>query len=299
MFLDRYQADIAAAIERIQSVPSKTLQLPNGTVEYARRGAGPSVLMSHGIFGSHIEGLDMVDGYVGSGFDAIAPSRFGYLGSSLPDDGTPAMQADTYVALLDHLGVESVAAVGYSAGSTSVLELALRHPDRVDALVLLAANLPGASVPVGFIRPLLAGALRWQFGLWALLELAPRAYERMLGVPRGYHSSVEEQRTIDEVARSIQPVHLRSTGAVFDALVSNPAVNRCSLEALTVPTVIVHSADDTLALYEHAIAAHTRIPDCSFVTMRRGGHLFLGHSHLVEREVSVFIRQAVLHDLLV
>jgi pimeloyl-ACP methyl ester carboxylesterase len=46
----------------------------------------------------------------------IAPSRFGYLGSSLPAGATPADQADAYAVLLDALGIERTAVVGCSTG---------------------------------------------------------------------------------------------------------------------------------------------------------------------------------------
>lgn len=67
--------------------------------------------MSHGVMGAHPQGLGMVTTYYGPAF-AIAPSRFGYFGSSLPADATPAMQADIYAELLDDLGVERAVVVG-------------------------------------------------------------------------------------------------------------------------------------------------------------------------------------------
>jgi hypothetical protein len=44
-----------------------------------------------------------------AGVRVIAPSRFGYFGSTLPTDASPADQADAYALLLDHLGVDRVA----------------------------------------------------------------------------------------------------------------------------------------------------------------------------------------------
>jgi len=66
----------------------------------------------------------------GPGFRVIAPSRFGYFGSTLPQGGTPADQADAYALLLEHLGVDRAVVVGFSAGSGSILEFARRHPER-------------------------------------------------------------------------------------------------------------------------------------------------------------------------
>jgi pimeloyl-ACP methyl ester carboxylesterase len=51
------------------------------------------------------------------GFRFIAPSRFGYLGTPLPDGAIAESQADAYLALFDHLAVDRVVVVGYSAGA--------------------------------------------------------------------------------------------------------------------------------------------------------------------------------------
>jgi pimeloyl-ACP methyl ester carboxylesterase len=58
-----------------------------------------------------------VDPWIGDGFRAVAPSRFGCLGSPLPPGATAADQADAYAVLLDALGIERAAVVGFSAGT--------------------------------------------------------------------------------------------------------------------------------------------------------------------------------------
>jgi pimeloyl-ACP methyl ester carboxylesterase len=63
----------------------------------------------------------MVRTYVGGDVRAIVPSRFGYVGSQLPPHGTPALQADAYVALLDHLGADRTVVMGCSAGGPSAI----------------------------------------------------------------------------------------------------------------------------------------------------------------------------------
>lgn len=55
----------------------------------------------------------------------------------------PHTHCDDVVELLDTLGVERAALVGSSFGGEVALETAVRHPDRVSALVLLCAGMPG------------------------------------------------------------------------------------------------------------------------------------------------------------
>lgn len=102
---NRCRRDMHRAWDRVLAIPSEELKTPRGTVEYAERGQGPPVLVSHGIMGGHDVGLGLSDSYIGPAVHVIAPSRFGYFRSALPESASPAVQADVYALLLDHLGV--------------------------------------------------------------------------------------------------------------------------------------------------------------------------------------------------
>jgi len=90
-------------------------------------------------------------GLASRGILVIAMSRFGYLRTPMPADASAATQADAHVCLLDALGIEHAAVMGGSAGAPSALQMAIRHPDRVTALVLLV---PLTYKPVGADRKL-------------------------------------------------------------------------------------------------------------------------------------------------
>lgn len=57
-------------------------------------------------FHPYYHGLLIARTQFGDGFRTIAVSRFGYLGTPLPADPSPAAQADAYAALLDALGIQ-------------------------------------------------------------------------------------------------------------------------------------------------------------------------------------------------
>src|SRR5512132_191140 len=101
----RYRRDMNAARARLAAVERHVIATPWGAVEYAERGSGDPVLVVHGVFQNCVSGLLSVRDFSDRRF--IAPSRFGYLGSSMPLDATPAHQADALAALLDALGIES------------------------------------------------------------------------------------------------------------------------------------------------------------------------------------------------
>lgn len=236
----------------------------------------------------------MVSTYLGSGYRVIAPSRFGYFGTALPQNATPADEADAHAYLLDHLQTECVVAVGYSAGSASAIELALRHPDRLHGLILIAAHLPGLPTPRRLVHPLLRAAFGWERMFWMFRSVMPRMFSRLTGVPKGWQPTSDEEATIREVSQSMFPIKPRHRGATFDTLVSNPAVNGFPLEELRVPTLIIRAIDDP---YSPGAAvdndAARRIPGARLVRIERGGHLFLGREAQVRNETGAFIQSVV------
>jgi pimeloyl-ACP methyl ester carboxylesterase len=56
---------------------------------------------------------------------------------------TLEMQADAFAEFMTSLGIDDAVVLAGSAGSTSALHLAARHPDKVRALVLVSANVTG------------------------------------------------------------------------------------------------------------------------------------------------------------
>jgi 2-hydroxy-6-oxonona-2,4-dienedioate hydrolase len=87
------------------------------------------------------------------------------------------------------------------------------------------------------------------------------------------------------------PFRPRRDGAVFDGFVSNPTADRFPLEQLRAPTLVISARDDPLAPYRFAAAA-SRIPGARFVTVERGGHLFLGHDADVRKQINAFAASA-------
>jgi len=108
-----------------------------GPIEYQESGAGVPLLAVHGSGGGHDQGMAFAGALAAHGIRVIAMSRFGYLRTPMPADASAAAQADAHVCLLDALGIPKAAVMGGSAGAPSALQMPLRHPDRVSALVLL------------------------------------------------------------------------------------------------------------------------------------------------------------------
>ena len=282
----RYRRDMNDARARLSIVDRHVISTPWGAVEYAERGYGDPVLVVHGIFHNCVGGLLSVRDFSDRRF--IAASRFGYLGSSMPPDATPAHQADALASLLDALDIAQVDVIGESAGATSALQLALRHPERVKHLAVLVGNLPGS--PTAVVQPSLAKLFNRQLPLWVLRTFAPSMMVRLVaGLPKGFAMSSEDARFVTEFIDSLFPVSRE--GVDFDAFVSNAAVNNYNLEDISVPTLIVHTKDDQVASHDASQRAAERIPGARFVSLESGGHLMIGQTEIVRDELAKFFAE--------
>jgi pimeloyl-ACP methyl ester carboxylesterase len=280
----RYRRDLSAARARLASVDRHIIPTQWGAVEYAERGFGEPVLVVHGIYHNCVGGLLSVRDLFPNR-RVIAPSRFGYLGSSLPPSATPAAQADAFAALLDALHIRQIDVIGLSAGATSALQLALRHPGKVKHLAVLVGNLPGS--PTAVVQPSWAKPLYRQFVMWALRTFAPSTMVRLVAaVPQEFAMTGEDGRFVAEFIDSLFPV--MPEGLDFDLFVSNANVNDYNLEAISVPTLIVHTKDDQLASHEASKRAAQRIPSARFVSLESGGHLMLGQTKIIRDELANF-----------
>src|SRR5690606_37105557 len=130
-----------AASDSVPGAPT-TLHLA-----YERAGAGRPVLLVHGNFASRRWWSEQLDDPA-SGLDLIAPDLPGFgrsdpLPDTLPEAAWVAAWADALAGLLDALGLEHAGVVGHSLGGAVAQALAIRHPRRVGALLLVDSAPPG------------------------------------------------------------------------------------------------------------------------------------------------------------
>lgn len=298
--LSFYRRDITAARKRVAS-GSRIAETKCGRIEYAEAGKGPPVLMVHGAGGGFDQGMSFGDALVERGLHVIAMSRFGYLRTPLPPDASPAAQADAHACLLDALGIEKVAVIGASAGAPSSMQLAIRHPDRVSALVLLVPatfaprprNAPPLTTPPG-TEFLFSTALRSDLVFWAARHAAPNTFIRsILATPPEdlkKVSSAERERVM-RMLDEILPVSPRRLGLLNDAAITS-SLERYDLEQITAPTLAISVADDQFGTFAGARYSAEQIPDARFVGYATGGHVWAGHHDDLVAQIAAFVRQS-------
>lgn len=280
----RYHGDITDARTRIAR--SELAHTPCGRIEYTVTGSGAPVLVIHGAGGGFDQGEALGAPLVAAGYRVIAPSRFGYLRTPRPSDASAQAQADAHACLLDTLGYHRVAVFGASAGAPSAMQLAIRHPDRVSALILLVPaaytprpnHEPSVKTPPGG-NALLSTALRSDFLFWGASHVANATMLRtVLGTPPeavGAASPAEQER-IRRLLSDVLPVSGRQGGLLNDAhMVSR--LERYELERIAAPTLALSASDDLYGTFEPARYTAALVPQGRFVGYSSGGHMLAGH----------------------
>jgi len=292
----RYSSDLARARDQVRH-GSAIVDTAAGPLEYAETGRGIPVLVIHGAGGGFDQGLAIAADLVGDGYRVIAPSRFGYLRTSIPRDASPAAQADAHAALLDKLAVPRAIVVGVSAGARSAVELAIRHPDKVLGLI---AVVPGTFSPTS---PVSISAGRGNdfaffvvnhggdFAWWAAEKTAPSALIRFIGVPPELvrNAPAHTRRRVMTVVESMEPLSQRFAGINVD---SRPDRKAPALAAVTAPTLVISARDDLFNTRPAAEFLADRIPGARLIVYDSGGHLLIGHEAEVRARVKSFIAAA-------
>jgi 2-hydroxy-6-oxonona-2,4-dienedioate hydrolase len=262
---------------RISGV-SVLIATPFGDVEYLRGGAGPPVLVVHGSGGGFDQGALLAGTLLGDGFDWIAPSRFGYLRSSLPAGASFDEQARAYAHLLDALGLERVAVVALSHGAPSALLFALLHPERVSSLTLIsggvAASTQASQSGADRKGDTLTALWRFDVGYWAASRFMRGYLMRLMGADDAVIAALtlEQRALVDRLIDEMNPAAPRHPGVVFDNRAALPGAR---IAAIRAPVLIVHARDDALQLFHNAEFAAAHIPRARLLAFERGGHLLL------------------------
>jgi pimeloyl-ACP methyl ester carboxylesterase len=254
----------------------KTIETSYGKLSFIDEGQGEVILSCHGICGGYDQGYDTLDGKKES-YRILAPSRFGYPGSDMPDNATIEKQVEAYVELLDYLKIDKVYVLATSAGGTSAIKFALMYPERTKGLILYCSGYPRLTKPekeTTYAGP--PAFLCNDFAMWLISPL----FKPIMGM---------EQDTL----KSIMPMKDKKAGVVFDAKTTNTVMNNnyqeYDLSKLEVPVLMIHSKDDKLANFKGVEPWIDKIKDCTFLPLEGGGHLMEGHGAEIGNALDKFI----------
>jgi len=225
-----------------------SLTLPEFELFYDVRGDGPPLLLLHGGTGigedwRHVFPTDP------DGYRLIVPDLRGHGRSTCPAAGfTFRACAQDILALLDHLGLERVRAIGMSMGAKTLLHLATMAQARVDAMVLVSAT-------PRFPPPLRLAAAEFTD---AALDALPDAARADLHA-RHRHGD-DQLRWLYAMTRS------------FATSEDDMAFTAETLSRITARTLIVHGDRDPLYPVDLAVELFQGIPSASLWVVPHAGH---------------------------
>jgi 2-hydroxy-6-oxonona-2,4-dienedioate hydrolase len=289
----RFDSDVSAA--RARAAQGSVMAATNcGPIEYQEAGQGAPLLIVHGSGGGHDQGMLFAAPFAQKGLRMIAMSRFGYLRTPLPVDASPAAQADAHACLLDALGIRQAAVLGASAGAPSATQMAIRHPDRVSALILLvplaykpADVADSVPAPSPMAEKFLMSLVGSDFVFWAALQVArDQVIKRVLATPPELvaNAKADERVMVDEMLATILPVSARADGLRNEAKIAKN-LEPYALEKIRTPTLIISARDDGYGTFASAQYTASKIAGAKFVGFEQGGHMTVGHDEEVKREI--------------
>ncbi len=265
-----------------------------GDIEYSIVGQGPPVLYLHSGYSGADRPLSI------AGYRVVTPSRMGYLRTPLTASASLEDQARVVAALLDSLGIGETAVVAGSAGGPSALEFAARYPDRVSALILIAAitKTRRRSVPQpSFFRTVTDVLFGADFTDWVLVQAVrwtPYADERERRANpdrRTLRMRLGDFRGNWITSITSGPWSKRHPGFAFDRMQAAILGERDPLP-IGAPTLVIHGTADRAVDFSHAESVARRIPGARLVAVEGAGHGFAPpHRQVLDSLVAGFLRE--------
>jgi pimeloyl-ACP methyl ester carboxylesterase len=220
--------------------------------------------------GFHVVRFDNRDIGLSTAFDHLPPPDFAALAAGDPSSAPyllSDMAADV-VGLLDALGVERAHLVGASMGGMIVQQVVIDHPDRVLSLCSIMSTTGDQAVGRG--RPEIVGALGQ-----AAADSREAAIEQRLALSRltrspgfPFDEDAARERIAAAYDRSNRPT---STLRQLAAVMASPD-RTAGLRGVTVPTVVIHGAEDPLVDRTGGEATAAAIPDAELVIVEGMAH---------------------------
>ncbi|MBK1718844.1 alpha/beta fold hydrolase [Thiocystis violacea] len=255
------------------------LEVNGFRIHYKRRGSGPTlILLLHGSFLSLKSWSQVVEALAGQA-TVVAFDRpvCGLTSRPLSSGRGPSpysaeSQSDLVATLIPALGFERAVLVGHSTGGTVSLMTALRHPERVQGLVLVGAMIYSGYATSQVPAPMLA-----------VMKALKPAFTRLMGfmIKRLYEPAIRKfwyrqeclsDAKIAELKRDF--MHGPWDKAFFELFLASHKLDLDGrLGGLSLPTLVVTGEHDRAVKPEESRRLAQAIPGAALRVIPDAGHL--------------------------
>ncbi len=252
------------APDPIENVTVQTVAVDDIEIAYREFGDGPPLVLVMGYAGT----MDMWDTRMLEGLARqyrviVFDNRGMGLSTSSEQNYSIPLFANDTAGLMDAIGIEKAPVLGWSMGADIALALAHEHPEKVEKLVLYAAD-PGGneSIPMDpevEKRLLDTSGTDAERGMRLLSLLFPADWMAEHPDPREYFPNVTESSSPENIARQGEAMGARTGVSAW-------------LGTLKQPTLLIVGDRDILAPPGNSFFIGERIPSASVMQVRGAGH---------------------------
>jgi pimeloyl-ACP methyl ester carboxylesterase len=246
------------------------IEVDGARIGHRRIGKGRPLLVLNGFAATSADWDPSFIDVLASSNELILVDNRG-IGSSTDNGGPFGIDqlADDAARVIEMLDLERTSVIGWSMGGFIAQRLALRHPDRINKLILLATD-PGG-----------ADADRASPEVWSqLVDMSGTPHEqarRLLSLvfPTAIVESIyREFGDIVAAARAQLPVELQKRqAAAMDAWHRNGVARQ--LREIRVPVLIATGTEDIVIPPSNALKLVNAIPRAWLAQFPHGGHAFM------------------------
>jgi pimeloyl-ACP methyl ester carboxylesterase len=236
---------------------------------YEVHGAGDPVLCLHGFTGSSGDWFYAGREGLEPAFMLITPDARGHGRSTNPTGTLTHRQcAHDALALLDHLGLEQVKAIGLSMGGNTLLHLATLTPSRVTRMVLISSTM-----------------------------YFPDQARRVMAEMAASQRSEQELRILRERHKHGDPQirALERQQLAFQADTTDMTFTPASLSRIETETLLVSGDRDPLYPVDMAVTMYHALPNAALWVVPGGGHgpIFLNAAATFSQTTERFLKGGV------
>lgn len=238
-----------------------------GKIFFELEGHGPALVMIHGGLVNHHLWDDQFDYFVHQDHQVLRYDVRGFGQSSMPDRAFA--HHDDLKLLLDSLGIEQAIVMGLSMGGGIAIDFTLAYPDKVTALIPVAAGLGGFKIQSEVSQ-------QTNTAIQAAYEAGdkPKAVELSLQLwtdgPARAASHIDPSVREKVRAMTAEVFDLPDYDNHFIQELTPPAIDR--LAEIQVPTLFIVGDQDVPDILEIADIVTTRVPNARKAIITNTAH---------------------------
>ncbi|MEM7352234.1 MAG: alpha/beta hydrolase [Acidobacteriota bacterium] len=254
---------------RYTDAASHFAELESLRVHFKDEGAGPPLLLIHGTASS----LHTWDGWVAELRDRFRLVRldlpgFGLTGPDPAHDYSAERRVEILKGLLDHLGIDRCSVAGNSLGGYLAWQLAARHPETVDRMVLIDA--------AGYPRQRQEGTTVMDLGRVPVLrDVLSRLTPRLLIAAAVRESYGDPTKATPQIIDRYYELLLRrgNRQSFLIGLNSEREDEYHLIRTLEQPTLVMWGSEDALIAVDAAKRFHQDLPHSELLIYPDIGHV--------------------------